>query len=301
MLIKIGCESFFFSGLHSIMISRRVLFLAAPILAVSPVAAATQPEQPDMPPVTTPLAGDIDEILARKSLVVAMPGFQSLPFFGGSNDRSQGIDADTSQQLADALGVQLVLDRSPSTFDGAVALIQRGRADIVVAKLSRTLNRARNISYSHPYARLSHALIINRVRFAVLSNGRQPEEVVRSFDGELGVIAGSSFEYYARANFTKAKVRTFLAWQELVAAVRDGRVDAAYRDDLEIKRLLHEDPSLSIVARSVTLTDLTDTIAIGVRRGSPYLLEFINLFLELSGRDKPMTADELVDRYLHKA
>ncbi|MBP0581155.1 transporter substrate-binding domain-containing protein [Labrys sp. LIt4] len=282
------------------MISRRVLFLAAPVLAIPPVAAAAQPEQPDGPSAA-PLAGDIDAILARQTLVVAMPGFQSFPFFGGSNDKPQGIDADTSQQLAAALGVKLVLDRSPTTFDGAVALIEQGRADIVVAKLSRTLGRARNISYSRPYAQLSHALIINRVRFAILADGRQPEDVVRSFDGELGVIAGSSFEYYARNNFTKAKVRTFLAWQELVTAVRDGHVDAAYRDDLEIKRLLHEDPSLTIVARSVTLTDLTDTIAIGVRRDSPHLLEFVNLFLELSGRDKPMTADELVDRYLRKA
>ncbi|WP_082979364.1 ABC transporter substrate-binding protein [Labrys sp. WJW] len=283
------------------MISRRLLFLAAPVLAISPVSAATQPEQSDELPATALLVGDIQDILARKALVVAMPAFQSLPFFGGSQDTPQGIDADTSQQLADALGVKLVLDRSSPTFDGAVALIEQGRADIVVAKLSRTLGRARNISYSRPYAQLSHALIINRVRFAILANGRQPEDVVRSFDGELGVIAGSSFEYYARNNFTKAKVRTFLAWQELVVAVREGHVDAAYRDDLEIKRLLHEDPSLTIVARSVTLTDLTDTIAIGVRRGAPHLLEFVNLFLELSGRDKPMTADELVNRYLRKA
>ena len=280
------------------MITRRVLFLAAPALAVSPVAAASQPDETT---ATPRLTGDIDDILARKTLTVAMPGFESFPFFGGTGDKLQGIDADTSQQLAEALGVKLVLDRSPSTFDGAVALIEQGRADLIVAKLSRTLSRARNISYSRPYAQLSHALIINRVRFAILANGRQPEEVVRAFDGELGVIAGSSFEYYARNNFTQAKVRTFLAWQELVAAVREGHVDAAYRDDLEIKRLLHEDPSLTIVARSVTLTDLADTIAIGVRRGSPHLLEFVNLFLELSGRDKPMTADQLVDRYLRKA
>ncbi|CAM5771530.1 Membrane-bound lytic murein transglycosylase F [Labrys miyagiensis] len=280
------------------MITRRTLFLAAPILAAQPVAAAAQVEDS---PAAPPAQGDIDAILARQALVVATPAFQSPPFFETVDGTLRGIDAETSQKLAEALGVKLVLDRSAPTFDSAVTLIQQGKADIVVAKLSRTLARARSIGYSRPYAQLSHALIINRVRFAILSNGRQPEEVVRSFDGELGVIGGSSFEYYARANFSKAQVKTFLSWQELVAAVRDGHIDAAYRDDLEIKRLLHEDPSLTIVARSVTLTDLTDTIAIGVRRDSPHLLEFINLFLELSGRDKPMTADELVNRYLRKA
>lgn len=280
------------------MITRRTLFLAAPALAAQPAMAAAPTEEPSAP---APAFGDIDAILARQAIVVATPNFHSPPFFETVDGVERGIDADTSQKLAEALGVKLIFDRSASTFDGAVALLQQGKADIVVAKLSRTLNRARSISYSRPYAQLSHALIINRVRFAVLSNGRQPEEVVRSFDGELGVIGGSSFEYYARTNFTKAKVRTFLSWQELVAAVREGSVDAAYRDDLEIKRLLQEDPSLTILARSVTLTDLTDTIAIGVRRGSPDLLEFINLFLELSGRDKPMTADELVTRYLRKA
>ena len=279
------------------MITRRTLFLAVPSLAAQPAMAAAPAEEV---PTTAPAYGDIDAILARQALVVATPNFQSPPFFETVDGVQQGIDADTSLKLAEALGVKLTFDRSASTFDGAVALLQQGKVDIVVAKLSRTLSRARSISYSRPYAQLSHALIINRVRFAVLSNGRQPEEVVRSFDGELGVIGGSSFEYYARTNFTKAKVRTFLSWQELVAAVREGRVDAAYRDDLEIKRLLQQDPSLTILARSVTLTDLTDTIAIGVRRGSPDLLEFIDLFLELSGRDKPMTADELVNRYLRK-
>ncbi|MNL64795.1 hypothetical protein D3C87_1890460 [compost metagenome] len=83
----------------------------------------------------------------------------------------------------------------------------------------------------------------------------------------------------------------------MIDAIRQGTIDAAYRDDFEIKRLLVEDPSLTLIARSVTLTDLTDTLAIGVRPDAPRLAAFIDLFLELSHSAQPLSGDELIARY----
>jgi hypothetical protein len=83
----------------------------------------------------------------------------------------------------------------------------------------------------------------------------------------------------------------------MVDAVRSAAIDMAYRDDFEIKKLLVDDPSLTVVARSITLTDRTDTLAIGVRPDAPHLASFADLFLDLTRHGAVMKTDQLLARY----
>lgn len=240
---------------------------------------------------------DLQDIAARHSLRVAVPDFDSRPFFSVANGRPEGLDIELARALATELEVEVAFDRSPGSFNEAVELVARGGADLAICKLSRTLQRARIISYSRPYARLNHGLLTHRARFAAVARNRDTTEVIRNFEGELGVIANSSFADFAGRNFPKASLRRFDSWFGMINAIRQGTIDAAYRDDFEIKRLLVEDPSLTLVARSVTLTDLTDTLAIGVRPDAPHLVDFVNLFLELSHSAEPLSGDELLARF----
>ena len=83
----------------------------------------------------------------------------------------------------------------------------------------------------------------------------------------------------------------------MIDAVRSEAIDMAYRDDFEIKKLLVDDPSLTVVARSVTLTDKTDTLAIGIRPDAQHLAAFADLFLDLARGGEPMKSDAIVARY----
>lgn len=269
------------------MFSRRGLVLGSPaILAAVPATA-----QPVEPPA------DLQGIALRGDLRVAVPEFDSRPFFNMADGRPEGLDIELAQAIATELGVKVAFDRSPKTFNDAVQLVARGSTDLAICKLSRTLPRARVISYSRPYAQLNHGLLTHRARFATVARGRDMPEIIRTFQGELGVIANSSFADFAGRNFPKARLRRFDSWFGMIDAIRRGNIDAAYRDDFEIKRLLVEDPSLTLVARSVTLTDLTDTLAIGIRPDAPQLSAFVDLFLELSHSAKPMSGDDLLARY----
>lgn len=71
----------------------------------------------------------------------------------------------------------------------------------------------------------------------------------------------------------------------------------AYRDDFEIKKLMVDDPSLTVVARSITLTDRTDTLAIGIRPDMPHLAAFADLFLDLTRGGEVMKTDAIIARY----
>ena len=185
--------------------------VAAPATPAAPAAAAfaVEPAAPATPPVLVNglvrvpdgrlLAPDIARIVTRGELVVAMLKVDTPPFFF-FDDSGQwtGLEVGLAQSLAKELGVKLRFNREAGTFNAVVDLLANGQADLAISKLSRTLARSQTIAFSDAYLTLSHSLILNRVKFAQLSRGRPLPEVIRNFDGSIGVIAKSSFADYAQ-------------------------------------------------------------------------------------------------------
>lgn len=269
-----------------------VVALAAPAAAAPATLAAATDAPPPAPPapvltnglVRVPdgrlLAPDIARIVMRGELVVAMLKVDTPPFFF-FDDSGQwtGLEVGLAQSLAKELGVKLRFNRDASTFNAVVDLLASGQADLAISKLSRTLARTQTIAFSDAYLTLNHSLILNRVKFAQISHGRPLPEVIRNFNGSIGVIAKSSFADYARTNFPHAKIQEFATWNEVLAALHKGEIVSAYRDEFEVKRVLKADPTVSLVLRTVTLKDLEDTLGIGVAVTDPTLLAYVNQFL----------------------
>jgi polar amino acid transport system substrate-binding protein len=225
------------------------------------------------------LAPDIARIVNRGELVVAMLGVDTPPFFYTKNNQLVGLEVDLAKAIAKELKVSIRFDRSAQTFNEVVAVVARQEADLGISKLSRTLARAQTISFTDPYLRLNHAFILNRVRFAEAARDRPLPTVIRGFKGSIGVIAKSSFADYAVKNFPSAEIREFPSWGEVLKALENGQIMAAYRDEFEIKRILKTDPTVSLTLRTVTFKDLEDTLGIAVGIQDPTLLAFVNQFL----------------------
>jgi ABC-type amino acid transport substrate-binding protein len=258
------------------------LVAAAPASApAAPAAAQAAPAPAGL--VRVPdgrlLAPDIARIVARGELVVAMLGVDTPPFFFERNGEWVGLEVDLAKAVAKELGVQVKFNRSAKTFNGVVDIVARGDADIAISKLSRTLARTQVIAFSQPYLVMNHALILNRVKFAQFARDRALPDVIRGFNGSVGVIAKSSFADYARRYFQNAKVVEYPGWPEVLKALERGEVIGAYRDEFEVKRILKADPTASLVLRTVTFKDLEDTLGIAVGINDHVLLAFINEFL----------------------
>jgi polar amino acid transport system substrate-binding protein len=243
------------------------------------------------------LAPDLARIVMRGELVVAVLGVDQPPFFESRNGVLTGIDIDLAREIADKLGVTVRFDRDADTFDGVVQLLARGQADIAISKLSRTLARTEVIRFSKPYVNLKRALLLDRVKFAALLNGRSVAEVIRNYDGTIGILAGSAYADYAAENFPKATVRSYATWDALLEALRTGAVTAAYRDEFDVKCVLQADAKAALRLRIVTLQDLDDPFAIGVALSEPTLLAFVNQFL--SDRAVQFDADALLKAMRH--
>lgn len=240
-------------------------------------------------------APDVAAVLARGKLVVAMTSFDNPPFYAGEGEHLVGIDVELAELVAEALGVPVEFDRSAETFNDVVAKVALGQADLAVSKISRTHARARIVAFSEPYARLRHALLFSRLKLAQKLEGRTVAEVVRRFDGRLGVIENSSFAAFAKERFPAATVVPFKTWDEVVEATVAGDVDASYRDEFEIRKVAVDRPDASISLRTVTISDASDAISVVVPWDAPRLLGIVNQVID--ERHTAVTADELISLY----
>jgi ABC-type amino acid transport substrate-binding protein len=222
------------------------------------------------------LAPDIARIVNRGKLIVSMLATDNPPFFANQNGTLVGTDVDLAKMIARELGVEVQFDRSYKTFDSVSEAVALGNADVAISRLGRTLKRAQTVHFSNTYIKLGQAFLINRIRFAKLAGDRPMEQVIRDFDGELGVLAGSSWEEFGRRNFPKAKQVPFASWSLAVEAAKNGDVVAVYRDELEVRQLLKKEPGLALTLRTVTFSDLDSPLSVIVGVGDPTLLSFVN-------------------------
>lgn len=227
------------------------------------------------------LAPDIARIIQRGELVVAMLAQDVPPFFQSVDGRMVGADVDLVESMARELKVKVRYERSAKTFNEVVEVVAQGRADLAVSKLGRTLGRAQQIVYSDPYLALRGGLLINRVSMARLSGGRPFESVIRDFSGKMCVLAGSSWEEFAKRYFPKAQLIPQKNWDTCVKTVISGEVTAGFRDEFEVRSVLKRSPKLTLALRTAVVTDLESSLAVAVNSQDPVLLGYVNTFIAL--------------------
>jgi ABC-type amino acid transport substrate-binding protein len=222
--------------------------------------------------------------MKRGSLRVAMPSFESPPFFFQGKEGVEGTDVDIVRGIAHALSVRLELVREAISFNAVVENVIRGDVDMGIGKISRTLARARFVRFSDPYAVSRHALLLNRQAFASFAKGQNNRPIIRRFDGSLGVIKGSSFADQTLQSFPQAKITLYERWEQLLDALVRGEVIAAYRDEAEMQRLLQQKPDLSLALRVIAFTDMQDSLSVVLPQESSQLLSLVNLYLAQRSR-----------------
>jgi len=229
------------------------------------------------PPSRAGLARDLQEIVDAKVLRVAVTRFD-LPSFHvrGADGALLGPEIDMAQQIGRALGVGVEFLDQAESFDGVVDFVAVGRADIGVSKLSQTYNRLKRVRFSEPYVTLRHALLFNRVAIARNAGGRPPAAVLQKYQGRIGVIAGSAYVDFAQRNFSDATVVEARNWDGAIESLLSGQVDALYRDEFEIRRVLKNKPALNVQLGSAVIIDQNALLSIAICDTCSKLQEFIN-------------------------
>lgn len=185
---------------------RLLSFLTALMFLLASTAAAVAGQSGEIPP-------DIGRILAKRELVVAIPAFDTRPFYFVKNGTLSGFDVELASNIAASLGVPVRFNREAKSVNELVDIVARGQADLALGKLSRTTSRVQRVRFSRAYVMFHHALAINRVAFAATAGGRPLEEVIRDFHGSIAVLGKSAFVEFAHQNFPNAKVVEMPDWK----------------------------------------------------------------------------------------
>lgn len=251
------------------------LFLSMLVAAASPARAEP--------------SSSIDRIRQKGVLTVAMFAEDVPPFFyKDEKGKLVGIDPVLAQDIAGKLGVEVVFNRSATTFDGVVDEVEAGRADIAVSLLSDTLDRAVRVNFSKSYVSVRQFLLINRLELGKLiakdgGGGTDAAAIPRMLNdsaSNIGVIGGTSYVGFLREDFPKARMVEFETWDAMLAAVKAGQLVALMYDEIEIGNWRLADPAGSLELRPFHLAGHPDTIAIALNRNDPDLKAWIDLYLQ---------------------
>jgi polar amino acid transport system substrate-binding protein len=234
---------------------RRLLFPLVPILALAVGFAA--PAQAQTP----------DEIIKRGKVVIAID--TTVPPYGmlDSSNNPSGIDVDVANAIGKALKVpvEFVTVNSP----GRIPALLSNRVDMVVAIFSITPERALQVSFSIPYAGQSAVLIAPKT-----VNIKGPDDLKNL---KVGVTRGALEDGALTAMAVPGmQLLRFDDGPSTVQAMLSGQIDAMGGGDYgEIylrKGGKGEEYEQKFPLRAAHFD-------IGIRRGNPELLQWLNTFV----------------------
>jgi len=219
------------------------------------------------------LADDLDRILEAGLVRIAVP--QDLPPFGSVQDsQPKGYDVDVAKLVAADLGVRLEL--VPVTSVNRIPALLTERVDLVIANLGISPNRAKTIAFSTPYAPFFSG-VFGAPDLAVKSpadlQGKKTAVTRDTIeDRELTKIAPQGAEI-VRFDDNDATASAFLS----------GNADLIATGNVVVAALLKQNSQRKIESK---FRIKESPAGIGVRRGEPELLNWLNVFVfhkKLSG------------------
>ena len=238
--------------------------------------------------------GEIERIQAKGEITVSLNrGYP--PFAMENSGKLFGLDVDLAILLADYLGVKVKFIR-PKTFDLQIPKLLTGESDIIIAAMTRTVERGLKVDFTDPYFEVSQAALVRR---DLLPDGADSYFDLPEIEGlRLGVKADTTHEKFARQLFAGQAINLYPTAAAAAAALVKGDVDAMVADSpfVRVWRSTHLEHYQKIAA---LLTPVTrEYYAIAIRPGDPGFLNWLNLFIDQIKIDG--TLDLLVYEYFEQ-
>jgi len=171
-------------------------------------------------------AGEIERIQAKGEITVSLNrGYP--PFAMEKDGKIFGLDVDLANLLADYLDVKVKFIQ-PKTFDLQIPKLLAGESDIIIAAMTRTVERGLKVSFTDPYFEVSQAALVRR---DLLPTGADSYFDLPEIEGlRLGVKADTTHQKFARQLFPAKTIKLYPTATAAVAAVVKGDVDAMVAD-----------------------------------------------------------------------
>mgnify|MGYP002620868077 FL=1 len=190
----------------------------------------------------------------------AYPPFNNLT----SDGQLVGFDIDITRALCEEMAVEC--EFVTQDWDGIIPALQANRFDAIVASMSITEERLKQVDFSDPYYTNSLVFV------APKSSDLLPENA----DGKsIGVQEGTIAASFAEEEYPNADVRGYPSQLEAWADLANGRLDAVLADFGVQYDWLAEDGKECCEFKGDAVSS-DDRIAIAIRKGDTALAERLN-------------------------
>ncbi len=246
-----------------------------------------------------PLPPDLEKIISRGQLIVAIYGRPLPPYEFTENGKLVGLDISLAKNIAEMLGVKIIFTHDAKYFDDLINDIAENKADFAISALSRTLARAKYVRFTDAYLHISPTLIVNRLQLDRVYNVQSAIDIVNKEQLSLGVLKNTAFINFAKIIFPKAKLVEFDNLDELVDALMNSKLAVGISGELITMNLFHRHPELAITLNQIVLNKLHDNICIAVNYKNTQLVYWLNIYLKTIIRNGHLT--KLKAQYLGKS
>ncbi|HEM4986991.1 TPA: transporter substrate-binding domain-containing protein, partial [Streptococcus suis] len=206
-----------------------------------------------------------DKIKEKGTLVVATsPDYAPFEFQALVDGKNEVVGADImlAQKIADELGVKLEV--SAMSFDNVLSSVQNGKADIAIAGLSYSEERAKVFDFSESYYQISDVLLIKKDSANSLTS-------IDAMSGKtLAVQKGSTQEAYAQENISQANLISLTLMGEAVNELKSGKVDAILMDSPVAAGYVSQNSDLAVASVEFPTIDENSKV-IALPKGSAEL------------------------------
>ncbi len=168
-------------------------------------------------------AAELDEILRRGKLIVAVKDNVRPLGFSDQKGQLQGFEIDVARRLAEELlGDRQAIILQPVTNQERLQMVIDGTVDLVIARVTVTASRNRLVDFS-PYYYLDGTGIVAKQSYI---KGLQGLET-----GKIAVLRSSSTIAVIRAEFPQAQLVGVNSYQEALTLLETDAVDAFAGDN----------------------------------------------------------------------
>jgi polar amino acid transport system substrate-binding protein len=151
---------------------------------------------------------------------VPYPPFED--FDEGSELGYKGFDVDIVKEIADGLGLDLVIQDSEFDPLQSGQTLNAGQCDLAASAMTITEEREQNIDFSDPYYDSKQSLLV--------PSGSDIASIDDLSGKRVGVQRGTTGKAYTEENAPDAQIVTFPSDAEMWSAVQAGNVDALLQD-----------------------------------------------------------------------
>lgn len=203
-----------------------------------------------------------------------------------------GVDLDIAELLAEGMKVKLkiIVPDQPKAFEKLVPMLVKGDIDVIIAAMSRTFERAKQVDFTVPYFRTGVTILLNRATGYEIGIGEAksyPEMIdILNFlknQDKLKIIVseGKAPAQSAPVFFRNATIIEYPSNESAAEALYQGKAHIMVHDEIFLKSWLAKNKGRALYKfRVFDKPYKPDTYGFAIAKGKSELLNTLNIFIE---------------------